>query len=85
MKKSELKDGCVVLTDKEREYLKVVIEPIKDKISFIQKFEYKYSHRQYVYIDLNEDYISLYSFETNTQFKGMKLDKKYTLKELGLE
>lgn len=74
-----------ILTDKEREYLRNVIEPVKDKVRFIQKSEYRYSKRQYVYIDLNEDYISLYSFKTNTQFKGMKVDKKYTLKELGLE
>lgn len=74
-----------ILTDKEREYLRNVIEPVKDKVRFILKSEYRYSKRQYVYIDLNEDYISLYSFKTNTQFKGMKVDKKYTLKELGLE
>lgn len=74
-----------ILTNKEREYLKAVIEPVKDKVRFIHKSEYRNSKRQYVYIDLNEDYISLYSFKTNTQFKGMKVDKKYTLKELGLE
>lgn len=77
--------GKSILTDEEKSYLKTVIEPVKDKVSFIQKTTYCLSKRQYIYIDLDEDYIALYSFKTNTQFKGMKLDKTYTLEELGLE
>ena len=76
-----------ILTNKERAYLKVVIEPIKDKVNFITKSIYLI-RQQYIYISLDNnynDYITLYSFEENTQFKGMELDKKYTLKELGLE
>ena len=74
-----------ILTDKEREYLRNVIEPIKDRVSFIVKLEYHISQKHYIYIELNDGCIELYPFEPDTQFKSMELDKKYTLEELGLE
>ena len=74
-----------ILTDKEREYLKAVIEPVKDKVKFIQKIDYSSQQRQYIYIGVDNDDIALYSFEANTQFRGMELDKEYTLEDLGLE
>ena len=41
---------------------------------------------EYIKIYLKDcDNISLYKFETNTQFKGMEANKEYTLKDLGLE
>lgn len=33
---------------------------------------------------LNEDFASLPLFEKETMYKGMEVDKKYTLEELGL-
>lgn len=74
-----------ILTDKEREYLKAVIEPIKDKINFIVKLEYIALQKQCIRIQLNEGCMELYPFDTNTQFINMELNKEYTLKELGLE
>lgn len=74
-----------ILTDKEREYLKAVIAPVKDKVDFIEKINCFFNQQQYVSINLDYDCIDLYCFEKNTQFKGMKLDREYTLKELGLE
>ena len=74
-----------ILTDKEKAYLKAVIEPVKDKVIFIQKVEYSISQKQFVYIDLVDGGMDTYTFEKNTQFINMELDKEYTLKELGLE
>ena len=74
-----------ILTDKEREYLKVVIEPIKDKINFIVKLEYIALQKQCIRIHLNEGCMELYPFDTNTQFINMVLNKEYTLEDLGLE
>ena len=74
-----------ILTDEEREYLKAVIAPVKDKVNFIQKIAYYLPQLQYIYIDLDKNNIGLYQFEKNTQFKGMELGREYTLKELGLE
>lgn len=76
-----------ILTDKEREYLKAVIEPFKDKVRIIQKMQMScpIMRRHFIGICLYDDYLTLYNFEENTQFKDMELDKKYTLKELGLE
>ena len=73
-----------ILTDKEREYLRNVIEPIKDRVSFIVKLEYHTSQKHYIYIELNDGCIELYPFEPDTQFKSMELYKEYTLEELGL-
>ena len=74
-----------IITDKEKAYLKAVIEPVKDKVIFIQKVEYSISQKQFVYIDLVDGGMDTYTFEKNTQFINMELDKEYTLKELGLE
>lgn len=76
-----------ILTDEERNYLKAVIAPVKDKVNFIQKIEYStlILPKQYIYIDLNERFMNLYPFKSNTEYKGMELNKEYTLKELGLE
>lgn len=87
MNKSDLKN---ILTDEEKAYLKAVIEPIKDNVEYIYKGGD--SKSEYIFIGYIRLYpcdykglMFLYDFEKNTQFKNMKLDKQYTLKELGLE
>ena len=74
-----------ILTDREKEYLKAVIEPVKDRVNFIQKAEFHILKNQFIYIDLNDGCMDLYHFEPNTQFIGMDLEKEYTLEDLGLE
>lgn len=75
-----------ILTDKERDYLKGVIYPVRDKVEEIIKFRNSTFSIEYIKIYLKDcDNISLYKFETNTQFKGMEANKEYTLKDLGLE
>lgn len=78
-----------ILTDKEREYLKAVIAPVKEYVVNITKCNPDYTNRsEYIRIELNNyigNHMALDTFEYYAKFKGMELDKKYTLKELGLE
>lgn len=75
-----------ILTDEEKEYLKAVIYPVRDKTYQVIKWKSLFESKEYIRIILNDgDEIYLYCFETSTQFKGMEADKEYTLKELGLE
>lgn len=76
-----------ILDEAEKEYLSNVIKPFRNKIESIAK-----------YIDEDEEYISLIyrdlsdktfamafpSFKKRTMYKGMKLEKRYTLEDLEL-
>ena len=48
----------------------------------IEKNQNKYG--QWIFVNVKEDYFCLPYFEDGTMYKGMKLDKAYTLEELGL-
>lgn len=72
---------------KEREYLRAVIEPFRDKVEFIAKR----STQKYEYIEISYHEINTFVgtaclplFEENTMYKNMKINKEYTLDELGL-
>ena len=75
-----------ILTDKEKAYLSAVIKPFRKKVKCINKIDHDNINQiTYIRIDmLNEDFASLPLFEKETMYKGMEVDKKYTLKELGL-
>ena len=81
-----------ILDKEEKEYLEAVIRPFRDRVKHIEKEEidfYSPTNKflsEYIYIDLgNEDEsFSLPRFEKNKMYKGMKLNKEYTLDELGL-
>ena len=82
-----------ILTDSERDYLKAVIKPFKDKVNYIVKIDGgSGSEEEYLMITVNSivDYIatetiSLPYFTKGSKYVNMEWDKKYTLKELGLE
>ena len=81
-----------VLDVKEKEYLSAVIRPFKNRIRSISKkhyFEYEYISISMFDIPndnlIIEDNPDLPLFKKGTMYKGMKLDKEYTLKELGLD
>lgn len=77
-----VKSSEVILTDKEREYLAAVIAPYRDDVVCIMKsnaFEYLR-----VYIHLKHDTFGLPWFNKDEKYKGMELNKGYTLEELGL-
>lgn len=75
-----------ILTDKEKAYLSAVIKPFRKKVKCINKIDHDNINQiTYIRIDmLNEDFASLPLFEKETMYKGMEVDKKYTLEELGL-
>ena len=77
-----------ILTDSEKRYLSNVIEPFKDRVKYIIKREtgtgelviIRLSH----YNGWLSDLVTLPIFEKETMYKGMEIDKEYTLEELGL-
>ena len=74
-----------ILTEKEKVYLEGVLRPFKDKVEFIRK-DFHYSKSQeYIHIGIENDFdIDFPNFQRGTMYKGMELNKEYTLEELGL-
>lgn len=76
-----------ILDDKEKEYLRGVIKPFRDRIKYIT-LENSYDDSDDVYIRAcleNDDSMDLPNFKEGTMYKNMKVTKEYTLKELGLD
>lgn len=73
-----------LLTPKEREYLKFVFKPFASDILYIQKTQPSDSI-EYIRVITHSSTIVFPDFEKGTMYKGMKLETKYTLKELGIE
>lgn len=85
----EVENGFIqekeILDEAEKRYLKAVVRPFKNRISHISKVE-RYGGTSYISIELdNYEVISLPYFEKEAMYNGMEEDKKYTLKELGLD
>ena len=73
-----------VLDEKEKEYLSAVIKPFKKNVNCIIKQGNE--RAEYLEIDVKKNMSTfLPNFEAGSMYKGMELDKQYTLKELGLE
>lgn len=69
-----------ILTDKEKAYLSAVIKPFRKDIKYITKKDFVIKAKEYLLIKMHDlSTAALPLFE-----KGMKVDKKYTLEELGL-
>ena len=86
-----------ILDDVEREYLGNIIKPFRDRVIYIAKAETvkTYSPNAKVYECIyimykdsskkkNPYYMGFPCFKKGTMYKGMILDKGYTLEELGL-
>ena len=73
-----------ILDNTEKNYLRSVIRPFRDKVKTIEKNIM--DDKEYISINLESwlDSFSLPIFKKGTMYKGMKKDKKYTLEELGL-
>lgn len=71
-----------ILDEVEKRYLSNVIKPFRNRVKYIAKYED--CGKELIYINLEYEEISLPYFEPNTMYKGMELDKGYTLEELGL-
>ena len=76
-----------ILDEVEKEYLSGIIKPFRSRVIDIGKCnccEYEYLVIKYLDIGKNEGFIYLPCFKRDTMYKGMKVDKKYTLEDLGL-
>lgn len=70
-----------ILTEKEKAYLSAVIKPFREMVEYIEKRTY--TGKEYIAIVIKEDLnVSFPVFEK--MYKGMELNKEYTLEELGL-
>jgi hypothetical protein len=80
-----------ILDEVEKKWLNHFIKSTNIKVNYIAKYEsVLYNNREYLEIDYNDsddhrESIRFPYFEKDTMYKGMKLNKKYTLEELGLE
>lgn len=87
-----------ILDEKEKEYLGNIIKPFRNRILYIAKSETVKTYDnpnpkiyECIYImykdstkKRNPYYMGFPHFEKGTMYKGMELDKEYTLEELGL-
>lgn len=74
-----------VLDDVEREYLSAVIKPFRKKISCIRKSKDPRKGKNYIKIEFCDgDRMFFPNLSNDAMYKGMELDKKYSLEELGL-
>ena len=83
-----------ILDEKEKQYLQNVIKPFRDRVKSIAKQNYI---NGYDYISISVSYpindcfdcfgtdsLFLPVFKSGTMYNNMKVDRKYTLEELGL-
>lgn len=73
-----------ILDKIEKRYLENFLRPFKDRVVYVEKLNSYNQQKQYLFIHLdNNDNFALPFFKKNSMYKGMKLNKEYTLKELG--
>ena len=79
-----------ILTDVEKRYLSNIIKPFRDKVISIAKCSCYGDGAYFIHIKIIQnkrpeyEYINLPYFEKGRMYRGMQVDKKYTLEELGL-
>lgn len=91
----EIKIETDILSEKEKEYLKSIIKPFKDRVEYIEKkismnctgstFYYITIATKSIVNDNIMEIIALPYFKLESKtYNGMELNREYTLKELGL-
>ena len=77
-----------ILNEKEKEYLSNVIKPFRDRVNYIIKTENSLGEyiaiNSRVYTGWRLDVTLLPEFEKGSMYKGMEINKRYNLEELGL-
>lgn len=74
-----------VLDDVEKEYLSAVIKPFRKHVTGVRKWFNGIDYQIIISLDDCENLCQLPRFPLSSEmYKGMELDKKYSLKELGL-
>ena len=75
-----------ILDEVEKRYLTEVIRPFRKRIQFIQKKKEITEINPYIRIVCEDNDNLVFPYITdNSMYKGMEVNKKYTLKELGLQ
>lgn len=69
-----------ILDDVEKDYLSAVIKPFRKRIKYIVIWHD--GSKQFLHIELYDEYINFPNFKANTMYKGMKPNKRYTLDDL---
>lgn len=79
-----------ILDEKEKEYLSNVIKPFRDKVISIANYYEESIDNNFIEIEVKQNYcnenqyVSLPYFKKGTMYKGMTVNRGYTLEELGL-
>lgn len=75
-----------ILDEAEKRYLSAVIRPWRDRVNFIVKSARLdgYENIQIIHYDHMHLAITLPKFKAGTMYKGMELNREYSLKELEL-
>ena len=73
-----------ILTEKEKNYIYNLIKPFLNEVVRIVKNNY-FDREEFISITIKDDMdITLPNFEKGKYYKNMKLEKNYSLEELGL-
>ena len=80
-----------ILDEDEKRYLKNIVRPFRNKITYIRKQQfddiYEYitiTYQEKDYGTTRERYIYLPNFRADTMYTGMSLNHHYTLADLGI-
>ena len=73
-----------ILDDAEKRYLSNIIKPFRKRVDYIMKSSNSCCDKEYIFIRLDDDFLSLHYFEAGTMYQGMELASAYTLEELGV-
>lgn len=80
----EVEIDIELLTKEEKEYLEGVIKPFKDIVEYIAKSDMD-NNLEYLCISIKDDYhLCFPNFLKNKYYKGLEIEKKYTIEDLGL-
>lgn len=72
-----------ILDEAEKKYLSAVIRPWRDRVVFIKKVQRSFHlGKEYIKIKVKDDTANLPDFDENTMYKGMELEKEYSLQDL---
>ena len=73
-----------LLKPEEKKYLREVIRPFRKEVNGIKKLTDSVRYRDFILIQVGDDYLTFPSFEKGTRYKGMEYYKAYKPEELGL-
>ena len=74
-----------ILNEKEKEYISNVIKPFRDRVVYITKKQYIDTGNYHIsYLIKDASIYTMPSFKDKNMYKGMELNKEYSLEDLGL-